>query len=425
MKFIKGKKLLNKKSLILQSMLFLVFCSVSAFASNLTERNVYGILSDNFTGAMQERGQSTDNIRFNTWAAKTAPTSAVIVDTATAKEGKKYMKFDCKGSAGAGSYSGCSYTFVGSNNTTAQSTDISHFRYLDFWIKNGQGNIKDLKIGVTANGADKTVSMATYVSSATTSWQHVVIDLNALGADLTKVTNTFLVICNNLTSDTIFYVDNIVLRTGSTSASFNANLKKIEDMQNVPENPTQITWKTSVFHNSWQSCGQYLELDMDMYSYAWTVRIYTNNGGSGRGGLYASLGSKDYVIPMSWRVYNGTLVNEVGSNKDTYLIKQSTKTHRNLYDYGKSPTGDPDYYPWLFFKDYSDIDFNDPVDVDYVTVWDSSLGYHGFSAANVGEGFYEFNTVNKKPRIYFGGDFNSAAGNITYLANIVIQLNYE
>lgn len=407
-------------------MLCLVFCSVSVFASNLTERNVYGILSENFTGAMQTRDESTDNIRFNTWAASIRPTSEEIEDAAaSAKEGQKYMKFTCKGPSGAGSYSGFSYTFVGSDNATQKITDISHFKYLDFWIKREQGNIQNLQIGVTANGADKVVSMATYVSSTTTSWQHVVIDLTDLDADLTKVTNTFLVICNNLTSDTVFYVDNAVLRTASTSASFNATLKKIEDMQGVPENPTQITWKTSVFHNSWQSCGQYLELDMDMYSYAWTVRIYTNNGGSGRGGLYASLGSKDYVIPMCWRAYNGTLVNEVGSNKDTYLIKQSTKTHRNLYDYGKSPTGDPDYYPWLYIKEFTDIDFSDPVDVDYITVWDSTLGYHGFSAANVGEGFYEFGTVNKKPKIYFGGGFDSAAGDITYLANIVIELNYE
>ena len=72
-----------------------MFGSVSAFASNLTERNVYGLVSDNFTGALETSGQSTDNICFYMWAAGGAPEYKHIVDADGAKEGKTYKKFLC------------------------------------------------------------------------------------------------------------------------------------------------------------------------------------------------------------------------------------------------------------------------------------------------------------------------------------------
>ena len=421
-KKIKRKKLSNKKSLLLTLLVGLMFGSVSAFADYLTERSIYNILSENFTGALMTRGESTDNIRFNTWGSP-APAADAKTDASSAKEGKVYWQIDCNAGTGA-----CSFTFVKSNNTTAQTTDISHFKYLDFWIRKQQGDIGELKVGVTAGALNRTVQLSSYVDNSLTTWQHVVIDLTTLNANLNSVTNVFLADCSNLTGRTVFDVDNIVLRTAdNSSASFNVDIKNIEDYGiSLPDNPTQITFVSSVFQNSWQSACQYLELDMDMYSCAWTVRIYTNNGASGRGGMYATAGGKDYVIPMCWRAYDGTLVNTVGNGDDTYLMAQSSKSHHNIYDRGKSPSIDPDYYPWLYIKEYEDINFNDSGDIDYITVWDSKFGYHGFSAANINEGFYPFaGRVERKPKLYFGGGFDSAAGGLEYTANIVLELNYE
>ncbi len=412
----------NKNSLLITLLLSFMFCSVSAFASNLTERHIYGLLSDNYSGALQERGQSTDNIRLNVWAQKTPPDPDLMEDSETAKEGWTYMRFVCNRNELAGSYSGLSYCFVSSDNKTAKSTDISHFRYLDFWIKLDHGSLTQLQIGVTSVGQDCVVPMSDYVTNTVGTWQHVVVDLNDLGAVLTSVTNAFLILCNNLTVDTTFYVDNIVLRM-ATSADFNITLKNVETMQNIPNNPNgNIIWKDTVFHQGWQAACQYIELDMDKYSCAWNVKIYTNNGGSGRGGMWAQGTEKEYVIPMCWRAYNGELKNEL--NKDSYVIKQSTAAHHNLYDGLAKNGADVGYYTWFYMKDIADVDLNKPGDVDYITVWDSTLGYHGEVNA-VGEGYYDFQSINKKPRIYFGGGFDEAAGGITYVGNVVLEYNIE
>lgn len=433
---------MKNKFVISLSILGLMFVSVFAFASNLTERNVYGIVSDNFTGALETCGESIDNICFYTWADWwaddgkggniLAPQSELVYD-GSAKEGKTYKKFECLGPSGAGSWSGFAYAFVEGDNTTKKENgvDIRHFRYLDFWIRKVEGNIRELSIGMEEyNGSKGLVSLADLnISSTTTNWQHVVIDLNTLGVDLSKIALPFEVICDNLSGNTTFHIDNLVLRTDNSSATFNINLKSVEDMDNPEANPTQIKWDdSSVWRNSWQASKQYIELDADVYSCSWKVRMWVNNGAKGRNGLYGTLNGKDYVIPMCWRVFDGTLVNLVNTDKATYLIGHDS--NYNLYDRGKTKDSNPNYdntkyFPWLYMKEYKDINFNKPEDLDYITVWDSSLGYHGYSAANVGEGFYEFSKSVKKPKIYFGADFDQAAGGLNYTANVVVELSYE
>lgn len=439
---------MNNKSLVLSLILGFMFLSVSVFASNLTERNVYGILSENYTGATFYNSQSQDNIgsyaesSYGAWDAVSAVN--ISSNPTVAKEGNKYWeiimdKWDSVDEDYPTNYQATvSFFFVTpastDQNYTRKETDISHFRYLDFWIKPINGNLDDIYVGVGV-GTSETVSTSGCrklqnlgVSSSNHDWQHVVLDLTTLNVNLQRITKclAFKSINNSLSGNTCFYVDNVVLRTDGASASFNAALKKVEEMQweGIPENPTQIVWNNNSVFNSrdWQSCGQYLELDMDMYSWNWTVRMYTDNGGEGRGGMYATAGGEDYIIPMCWRAYNGELGHEPG--KDSYIIKQSTGSHHNLYD-GLATRGvDTGYYTWFYMKDYADIDFDNAGDLDYITVWNSSLGYHG-EVNSVGNGYYGFDTVNKKPKIYFGGGFDKAAGGITYIGNIVVELNYE
>lgn len=428
--------MLNKRSFISSLILGLMFSSVSVFASNLTERNVYGLLSENFTGAMQECGYSIDNIMFLTWSEwspeNNAPKSELKTDT-TAKEGKSYLRVTALSKTSAGSWSGCGYGFIDSSKQDNPQS-INHFKYLDFWIRKVEGNLSQLKVGVK-DTANKVVSLSGKVDNSSTQWQHVVIDITSLGANLQNTLIPFLVICDDLTAKTVFDLDNIVLRTDSSAANFNIILKKVEDMQGVPDNPTQITWLDSVFHNSWQAAGQYVEINADKYSYAWTVRIWLNNGSATRNGMWAQGTDKEYVIPMACRVYNGKLYNFIESpiGDASYLIGQSAASHHNLYDRGVNPNSDPGYYPWLWLKEYREIDFTKQEDVDSITIWDSARGYHAaypFDWTSGGQsghsdGFVDFTGVDKTLRIYFGGDFNSAAGGITYTANVVIDLNYE
>lgn len=434
--------MLNKKSLLLSLILSLVFGSVSVFASNLTERNVYGILSDNFTGAMQTTGQDIDNICFYTWAATNVcpknSTQTYASSGVEAKEGKNFIKYLCrqKGSStdDPGSWSGFGYAFVGSDNVKKISVNVSRFKYLDFWIKAEDGNIGELKVGMEQyNGTKALVSMSDYVdSSNTTDWQHVVINITNLNLDLTAIALPFEVICDDLTKYTTFYIDNLVLRTGESSANFNVTLKKVDDMYGAPENPTEISWLS---YSGWQAAAQYIEINADKYSYAWTVRMYVKNNGSGRNGLWApGNDGNDYVIPMCFRVYNGYLKNVIESpiGEQSYLIGQSNGEGHNLYDRGVNPNSDPGFYPWLWMKEYSDIDFTKQSDIDDITVWDSSKGYHAALPFFIdgdpnrpSDGFAEFTGVNKILRVYLGAGFGGAAGGIDYTATVVVDVNYE
>lgn len=439
-----------------------MFVSVSVFATNLTERNVYGILSENFTGATETNGRSEDNIRkycgstYGEWKAA----AAVEISSAptVAKEGKNYWeivleKWDRVATEHPNDYwTAVAFYFVGSDNTTERPKNVNHFKYLDFWVKPKTGDITKVLVGMTTiNSADSCVSLGSLGVTNNDTWQRVTVDITTLpNINLTNIKNCLTIKGNNsLSGNTAFYIDNVVLRTNNSSASFKATLKKVETEPWAPENPTQLTWDEEAISfarknegvSPWWPCGQYIELDMDMYSYSWTVRVYSNNGASGRGGMYATVGSKDYTVPMCWRAYNGTLIDQPGN--DTYLIAEVEKEDENgnkyraLYDDGKSAV-DPNYYPWFHMKDIADIENPnnyDSLESGSITVWKSSLGYHGFSTKDQWDGFYAFMervtdewyrpSVEKKPKLYFGGRFGDAGGGVTYTGNIVIELNYE
>lgn len=426
-----------------------MFLSVSVFASDLlTERNVYGVLSDNFTGATMYNSESEDNLGY--WVGSSLgewnAVAAVRVSStpAFALEGKIYweMVFDRWDNTTQGYWAAVAFPFVdsdsmwpdknGFHNVEIEATDISHFKYLDFWVKPKTGDITKVLVGIN-DGADRRVTFGSLGVTNEQVWQHVVIDMTTLSSRLARVRKPFVLGADSqLDQNTAFFVDNVVLRTDSPSASFSATLKNVEAMQNIPSNPDgNIIWKQTAFRNldPWQTACQYIELDMDMCIPSWKVKLYSDNGGAGRGGMWAQGTTREYVVPMCWRAYNGELGNQPG--KDTFFIKENADG--KLYDGMLNSGADSGwYYPWLRMKDHSDPDFND--DEAYVTVWDSSKGYretsdpyewHDGNASGFTDGFKEFNTVVKKPKIYFGGNFGDAAGGITYTGNIVVELSYE
>lgn len=427
-----------------------MFVSVSAFASDLlTERNVYGILSENYTGATFYNSESEDNLGYYVGSSKGTWVAVAAVEVSScpafAREGKKYweMVFD-RWDNSSGYWAAVAFIFVDSPSTppddfgfhndpgTGLATDIRHFKYLDFWVKPKTGDITKILVGLS-DGADRCVTFGDLHITNEQVWQHVELDITTLSANLSAVRKPFVLVANSqLDQNTSFFVDNVVLRTNDSSASFSATLKNVETMQNIPANPDgNIIWKQSVFRNAdpWQAACQYIELDMDMCLPSWKVKLYSNNGGAGRGGMWAQGTTREYTIPMCWRAYNGELKNQPG--KDTYFIKENASG--KLYDGQLNNGADSGwYYPWLKMKDYSDTDFD--IDDPYITVWDSSKGYrevsdpyewHEGSASGFTDGFKWFDTVEKKPRIYLGGDFGDAAGDITYTGNIVVELSYE
>ena len=132
--------------------------------------------------------------------------------------------------------------FVDANGTElGTGLDISRFKKLSFWIRKVSGNINQLQVGVKADGANRVISLANVnvnggtgngVNNSSTEWQYVEIDLTSISTvnALKKTSLPLLVICDNLTANTEFDLDNVVLKTDSLSAAFNITLKNIEDM---------------------------------------------------------------------------------------------------------------------------------------------------------------------------------------------------
>ena len=423
-----------------------MFVSVLAFAVEpksrlVTTRNVYSIISDNYTGAIQENGYDLDNIRFLTWsgsgegvATPVAPACSDPISDGTAIEGNTYFRITCGSSVPSGTWAGFGYGFIYADKSE-NVENISHFKYLEFWIRKVEGNISELKAGIKAAGSDKVVSLAGKVDDDSADWQRVTIDLTTLNADLENTTMPLLVLCNGLTGRTVFDIDNIVLRTADSSADFKVTLKKVEDMYGAPENPTEISW---LYFTGWQAAAQYIEIDADKYSHSWTISLYVRHQGDGhnRSGLWAQGNNgEDYVVPMCFRVYNGYLKNVVESpvGDQSYLIGQSDGEGNNLYDRGVNPHSDPGWYPWIWMKEYNDIDWSKQSDIDSVTVWSSSKGYHVampfFIDGDPNKPADGFDTlagkIDRTLRVYLGAGFDGVGGGIEYTATVVVDVDYE
>jgi hypothetical protein len=144
---------------------------------------------------------------------------------------------------------------------------------------------------------------------------------------------------------------------------------------------------------------------------------------------------EDYVVPMCFRVYNGYLKNAVESpiGDQSYLIGQSAGEGNNLYDRGVNPNSDPGWYPWIWMKEYNDIDWSKQSDIDSVTVWSSSKGYHVampfFIDGDPNKPADGFDTlagkIDRTLRVYLGAGFGGAGGGVEYTATVVVDVNYE
>lgn len=451
--------MLNRK-VILSLILSFVFGCVPVFANNLTSgRHVYGIISETFTGALQECGESVDNILccpFSQYGAVTTKQDESVV-----KEGKYSIYCYIPNSGITGTWAGLAYTFVKSDNKTAEGRNIGNngknesFKYLDFWIKYKSGSTNEfnnLLVGVSdfnaSDGNDWCKKLSdTVVYTDDNGWKHCRVNLSEVsGNKLSNIKNVFL-IKEPTTSygDVEFYIDNIVLRTES-SGLFNVTLETVEDMSDIPASgENEIKWTNSAMESRmWMAASKYIKIDVDKYCNNLNIQMYVSNGAKGRNGLVGKKNNGDiavkpnggeYVLPMCWRAYNGTLKNFVENPAvdATYLIAQSAAEDHNLYDYGVSKE-DPEFYPWFYMKEYEDINFSDKKDVDYITIWSSSKGYH---VANPfkwkddkgvwhdSDGFSDFFKADRTLRVYLGTCFQDMAGGLNYTAAILFNAEYE
>jgi hypothetical protein len=384
--------------------LFVMLFTNNLFATNLTDKHVYGLFSENFNGATQNAGTVDDNIKYNTWAGggDSYPEVNIVTDSSAAKEGNKYYICSTTGAV-SGGYSGFCYTFI-TGASTVTTRDISAFSKLEFYIRPKTGDVSNIKVGIT-DSADRTVTLSSLgVNNSSHTWQKCTLDLNSLpSVNLTNVKNVFLVLTNGVTAT--FDLDSIVLKRSSIG-EFNVTIKNIAD--NLAT--SSVTWNASSFRKNWVAAEQYLELSLDILETDnWNVRIYTDNGAVSKDGL-VDTASGTKVLQMCWRVSKNLLPNASG---DTLLIAYSGSPNYALYDGGKSAS-DPVYYPWFYITDSAKGDAT-----DYSLLWDSR-GYHISVSGDFGG---MDNPIY--PKVYLGANCANAIGGLTYNANIKVILSYE
>jgi len=186
------------------------------------------------------------------------------------------------------------------------------------------------------------------------------------------------------------------------------------------EETTSVTWSTTSFRQNWVTAEQYVELDLDLASPIWSIKIYTDNGAKNKNGLIDTADGTR-VLPMCWRV-NDLLLPVMTPNVKTLTITESsykgiTGTDLKLYDGGavSSDPGSEGYWCWFIMTDVLDTEAG-----DYAVAWNLT----GFHAAENSGNFYGMNGAIF-PKVYLGAYFADALGRLTYSTNIKFVLTYE
>lgn len=402
-----------KRNLTILSLLCLIFFVTSPlFAVNIG-RNVYGIYTETYNGVVYNNSSTGDGVEM--WGSSTKSETTKIEGSVSVSVGSAY--------------------WIGIHFYTNQDMSFYTGGRLYFSAKVPATVVltnSDNKIGITDSVSEKDLrfdntniklinSSGTVVSTGITNdnaWHTYYADLSSF--NLSNYTIVYPFIIGTAQNNNTVFIDNIYWKK-NTAGTFDVTVKNVSD--NLVA--STITWTNSgtdnVFGKDWEVAKQYIELDLDLASPTWSVKIYTVGGSSvTTNGLFATTDSSK-VLPMCWRV-NDLLLPVATPNVKTSTITESSYKGEDgkkcyLYDGGAvaSDPGNEGFWCWFHLTDVLDTKSG-----DYVVVWDTR-GFHG--AENEGS-FYGI-AAEKKPKIYLGANFTSALYGLTYRANIVIELSYE
>lgn len=423
--------------------LFLVAMLVSVsvvFAAN-NERNVYSVYSDNFNGSHPDApAEDSDSVTFMLWSNQSM-TGATMADTPI--EGMFYSKLTCgtpDPDSGIWSYGGGGYM----STNSSEYIDMSAYYggVLKFCVRSSDSNMTNLRVGVKVAGIEIMVPLSELGFTANGSWQELTFALSSdISEDITAAnlgqTNSLFIFNMPDTKYTVgesIHFDNIRWVKQAAGASFSVERKKVSD--NTPAGSSKISFSSSSYaQQSWVVADQYLEMDIDgeMTSNNWTIRVFSNND---KPGLY----NGDDVLGTAWKVSCSTLpyvyeetVEEVQrQNKNTLEIgenKNDSGELLGLYDKGKVEFLHDDgvkwLYPWFFVKANNDsseesiILKNAGCHTFENTQEDGHGGYITIHFYDPLSSFYE-----RKPKLYFACNTKNAKA-AKYTASFVIKLSYE
>jgi hypothetical protein len=429
------------KKIVLSFFICAVFyCALNSQTVPNIGRQVYGLYSDIFLGAVYGAANNIDDDSvslsyisncnsasqpYSSRYRSSIPISSITVSDGSAYEGSSYLRFSPKGTnpqAFLISFNPSSYGNVYPGNSRESDVgerDMSAYYggVIKFFAKNLDANTGNdatqigIRIGASTDKQTK-VSPDLAVFTDTYTWKECTMylvegtgggKLNVSSTDLRQVSTLFSVYFpdddGNIDVDNILWIKpNPVLN----SASFSLALKNAADDSAADKITFSTASWTPVSKGGWTVSMQYIEVDpLDYFKQGWSAQIYTNNAAAGvssplYSGTFAAssvsgminTANNGEILPMRWRV-----------------MKESDVT-------GGILIYDPSWQnPWSSLRDISAYQKGD----EQIKFYDRR-GYK-WDSYNV---LYGLLPANKKLRIYFLADMDQAKRGFEYRTNSII-----
>lgn len=314
-------------------------------------------------------------------------------DFTSPPEGNRCYKTRC-----TGSYAGWGVVYdLEQNLSEYQGGDLR------FWIYSTTGNIKiEIEAPTGNNNTPRNLTQYGWNDSYVNTWRHFRIPLSDFNlATSTAVKSPFKI---TVLTQATFYVD---LVRWTTNFALSEVQIKIKDVETHIEKSSITFSRVNLIGlpTSWVVADQYIELNVDIATTSWGIRIYTDNTSADANPKYTGVGNPAGLVdtttttkrlPMGW------------------TIEHSTRTFFQLGT-GKPGSWVSGGYQWKWFKDRNTQSFIDAK--DYVTVWNNRGLLWNDS---------DRDSKNTPNYIYLSADFTTAVTPRTYKTSTLrIELYYE
>ena len=418
----------NIKALIILPIISITLISVSSLFAAKIDRNVYAIYSETYTGAYIGNSGDVDAMNLDKWSRDGSVSSAS--ENEGVLEGDSFTRFTIDKSEGWEVF--VYHPYVSKKMNGFYNGSVKFLAR----VESKNSAFLSAKVGVqlsTSKHVTKTLGGEGGLGLvADGEWHEITIPLDSSFGissenELNDVIGLFTFQPTTLTVGKYMDIDNIRWVRDNVG-TFDVTLKNIDGDTTA----SKITWDQDVFRTGWKAAKQYVDFDLDQDTKkSWSVRIYTNNNtGNENAGLVATVGDKQVLLPMCWRINKRFLPSDEGSLNIAYTeahVEQDEKGNWNtegLYDVSKGRF----WHPWFYFVDSSNTEFNSKY--DYMTVW----SYKGFHADDGGAywGMSDMNTNGGMiaPKLYFGANFEKAVGGteknpVTFTSQIKVDFINE
>ncbi|WP_413853418.1 hypothetical protein [Candidatus Ruminimicrobium bovinum] len=414
---------------------FLVLVLVFVFASvafAVPNRNVYGILTETFSGANIDADKSDENaVRIDLWKW-TGGQQGFSVDNVSDStiEGKVNWLLTATnaGTSGGGGFA------VNNNAGVLDMTAYSN-GYIKFLVKTSYAAMINFKIGVKADGKEyyKTLKEINPLFSANDKWYEISVPVSDIvSSGLDKVQYLFL-----FGLDEAFYnvgdkieIDNIRWEKPETTSAEQMilSMAKVGTDEAVTSDTFSfdVNVDTDLADSTWKAANEYIKIDLNWIQFDTStstsdpcyVRFYTNNtstaapivanpkyeGGDNPAGLINE-NDTSARIDACWRV-------------STYTI---TKDKLKIYqiDYDLSDKKDEKTYCYIWMQDLKTSGF----DNEYSLIWNNGSDISKRGTQLYGATFL----AGRFPLyVYIGANFAQAVIGSTYSTNtLTVELYYE